>query len=137
MNWIEPIPGFDLEKYPFILISGENEFWIANVNEGTVQTLVTSSSAPFYAQPGMTFVRNKDPYNTEPFEEEKGKPVKVEDDGEKTRCVFAINAPVQGTNKRLYSIYEMVLFQDFKKCLTDLGKIPEVSVERTIELAKE
>ena len=79
-TWIEPIPDFDLEKYPFVLCAGRAEIWIANVKTGTVQTFLTCSSQPFYAQPGMTFIHSKDPY-VEPEEEKKGE-VEEEKKGE-------------------------------------------------------
>ena len=53
------------------------------------------------------------------------------------RYVFANHESIQGSNKRRYKVYEMVLFKDFKECLTKLGEIPVVSVDRTIELVKE
>ena len=69
MHWIAPIPDFDLETYPYILCSGNSEIWIANVKESKMYTLITGTTESWYAQPGMSFIWNKDPYAE--VEEEK------------------------------------------------------------------
>ena len=48
-NYIERIPGFDEETYPFLICAGRVETWLINVKNLKAQTLFTKSSMPYFS----------------------------------------------------------------------------------------
>ena len=49
-----------------------------------------------------------------------------------SRCIFSSSEELPSSDNKLYQVYEMNFFDDFKDCLAKLGGIPKVSVEQTV-----
>ena len=42
-DWIKPLPQFDLDKYPFLIVSGKETFSLINVKTGTIEDMIKGS----------------------------------------------------------------------------------------------
>ena len=95
--WVEKMPGFHIEKYPFIVCAGKNEIWILNINSKakTIKNLIMASSYPKLAQPGLSFI----PYYPQPGEEAKEEmkeetkeetKEEAKEEGDISRCIFLV-----------------------------------------------
>ena len=43
LYWIRSLPQFDIEKYPFLLVSGAKSFSLINVKTGTIEGMIQGS----------------------------------------------------------------------------------------------
>lgn len=60
----------------------------------------------------------------------------LKDQGDKI-VHFAFAAEMMNVNlMKQYEVYEMHLFEDFTKCIKELGYLPEVSLDNTKKLLK-
>jgi len=49
--WQHPLPGFDMEKFPFLISSGKESYNLVNVKDGTMQPLIKGTGYNSKAQP--------------------------------------------------------------------------------------
>ena len=52
---IEPIPGFDIEKFPFLVCSGESSFNLFSVKDYYMELLVNAATSAMHAQTAFFF----------------------------------------------------------------------------------
>ena len=53
--WIAPLPGFNLETFPFVVSAGAKTFSLINVKESRLEKLINATSYPDAAMEGATF----------------------------------------------------------------------------------
>ena len=56
---IEPIPGFDIEKFPFLVCSGESSFNLFSVKDYYMELLVNAATSAMHAQTAFFFDKEK------------------------------------------------------------------------------
>ena len=103
-----------------MLCAGRTQIWLANVVTNEIKTLINASSSPYLAQSGAIFLPSPS------TEETKYKDAIVR---------LAYSSQLINSNDMMqYEIHVMTFFEDFKRILTKLGHIPEVSVDRVEKL---
>lgn len=53
--WVAPLPGFDLETFPFLVSAGAKTFSLINIKERRLEKLINASSYPDAAMEGAYF----------------------------------------------------------------------------------
>ena len=61
--WIYPIPGFDVDTFPFVISSGWEMFKIINVKNGTMQVFIRTPCKYYTGQPGGFFLKEINGYS--------------------------------------------------------------------------
>jgi hypothetical protein len=42
-DWIRPLPQFDINKYPFLIVAGKETFSLVNIKNGTIEDMIKGS----------------------------------------------------------------------------------------------
>lgn len=108
------------KDYPYFLVTGTTEVWIGNLERCTMDSLIKGSSVPKFSQIGVIFLKQRE--NTV--------------DPNTDRFVFT-SQYFNPKNLLQYQIHEMNLYSDFNDVLAKLGHLPEVTVDRVVELELE
>ena len=53
-----PVLGFDLEKFPFIVVSGQNDIKLINVNTDYIEPLIKTKATVTYGQEPFFFIKS-------------------------------------------------------------------------------
>ena len=61
--WIAPLPGFDEEKFPFVICNGWETYNLINTKEFSMQTLVNATGMNCRSQVGAFFVKEEYGFN--------------------------------------------------------------------------
>ena len=114
--WIAPFPGFNLERFPFLITAGEKNFSLINVNEGRIEKLINATSYPDASMEGAVFRR----------------------DGTSTHMNFATFL-TRADNPDLvcFQWNKFSFHLDFLSTLTELGGLPDLSLRNHLNLHKE
>ena len=58
--WISKLPDFDIEEFPFLIVSGRESFNLINIVRATCQPLIKASSKNLYGQTAAFFIMASD-----------------------------------------------------------------------------
>ena len=59
-NWLEKLPGFHPETYPFMVCGGKDLISLVNMKTCKLQALINTPVSPYYKQPGALFLPLKE-----------------------------------------------------------------------------
>lgn len=114
---IQLLNDFDVEEYPFFLVSGAAGIWVGGLDTLQMEPLVSRTGGPVLGMNGVSFLPKTTPEQPSSF--------------------FFNSFFINPNNKTQYEIHEMTLHKDFKDTLIAIGKLPEVTTQRVIQLEKE
>lgn len=101
--WIEPMPGFDLKEFPFVVCSGWMTFNIINVRDFTMEPLITffGKNNRGLSQDGAVFVKEKFGFS-----------------------MYFDTTTTTDSGQKVLSWYSMAFREDFIYVLKKYGKLP-------------
>ena len=95
ISWLAPLPGFDIETFPFVVCSGKKTFSLINVKEFRMETLIKVSGQAICAQDTAFFREEFDGF-----------------------CMFFASHSILGENRVRNNWHVMPFRQDFIRIIS-------------------
>ena len=119
-SFIKKIDGFDMNEFPFLIVTGNSQIQLVNVKTNKVLPLVNRNNQTFFGQAGAVVLSKFTQGNTL----------------ESMKCLYTTQR-LNSAGMRQYRLHEMQLFSDFVSTLREMGKIPKVTLKQVKKLSKE
>ena len=113
-DWAQPLPYFDLEKFPFMMVTGKSNFSLLNIRTGKLEAIIKGSSQTSKGSQPAFFVKLKNGFELH----------------------FTTRASLQ-TKQYDYSYHCLHFKEDFVQILTDYGTLPFDSVQRPLQVIRD
>ena len=114
--WIAPLPGFNMDTFPFLVSAGAKAFSLINVKQQKLEKLINATSFPDAAMEGAFFTVDK---------------------GTITMNFASFMARFDNPEQMCFQWNKFSFHKDFQEAITALGRLPDLSLKTHFKLKSE